>query len=224
MAKRSGNLRSDQFEHQKLTIPAVPTSPLGHRLMFVLFSIGAFVLFAPIILLPLIKDHCELLAQEALLVRVNQELDAELARQDTLVEAFKSDATINERLAVLDLRFNNPDEETIPVLPPDFAIMPSEKADQAIYQSTLKIPATWPERVRRAERWAQERGLIDLFLDPTLRTVFLLMAAGLLIAGFVLFAPRVQPETARIITPNAPNTDTHSSGRTANSHPPMTAV
>ncbi|MBX3394444.1 MAG: hypothetical protein KF841_03660 [Phycisphaerae bacterium] len=217
-------MRTEQFEHPKLTTHQAPTSPLGHRLMFVLFSIGAFVLFAPIILLPLIKDHCELLAQEALLVRVNQELDAELARQDALVEAFKSDATINERLAVLDLRYNNPDEETIPVLPPDFAIMPSEKADQAVFQSALKIPAAWPERVRRAEQWAQERGLIDLFLDPTLRTVFLLMAAGLLIAGFVLFAPRIQPEAARIMSPNAPGTDAHSGGRAAKSHPPMTAV
>ena len=167
--------------------------------MFVLFSVGAFALFAPIVVLPLIKDHCELLAEEARLVQVNTELEKEVARQEALVEAFQKDATINERLAVLDLHYNNPREETVAVLPADFAVMPSEIASEPAYQSVLKIPEDWPDRTRKWERWAQDRGLIDLFLDPTLRTVFLLMAGGLLISAFVLFAPRIHAAPARLV-------------------------
>ena len=178
----------------------MPTSPLGHRLMFMTFCVGAFLLFAPVVVLPIIKDHCELLAEEARLVVVNQQLEKQLARQEALVRAFKEDATVNERLAVLDLHYRNPSVETIDVLPPDFAYMPSERTDEPIYQSALKIPDTWPPRVREAERWAQQKGVIDLFMDASLRPVFLLMACGLLVAAFVLFAPRVQPDKARLVS------------------------
>lgn len=174
--------------------------------MFVIFSLGAFVLFAPVVLLPMLKDHCALLAEESKLIQANEELRKELARQEALVDAFQKDATINERLAVLDLRYNNPGEETVAVLPPDFTLLPDKPAEEAQFQSVLKLPADWPTRVRRAEMWAEERGLIDLFLDPMFRPVFLLMAGGLIVAAFVLFAPRVHPETVRIVSPDPPGT------------------
>lgn len=183
--------------------------------MFVIFTLGAFTLFAPIVILPLIKDHCELLAEETRLLRVNGELEKEVARQDALVEAFQKDATINERLAVLDLHYNNPAEETVRVVPSDFAVMPSEVAAEPKYQSALKIPEDWPARVRRWEFWAEERGLISLFLDPTLRTVFLLMAAGLIISAFVLFAPRIHPESVRVIQSDSASPDESLEARTA---------
>ncbi|MBK8270974.1 MAG: hypothetical protein IPK83_22760 [Planctomycetes bacterium] len=85
------------------------------------------------------------------------------------------------------------------MLPPDFAVIPSETMEEPAFQSVLKIPATWPERIRSVEAWAEGKGVIDLFLDSTLRPVFLMMAGGLIVAAFVLFAPRVQPTIARIM-------------------------
>jgi len=172
-------------------------------MMFVVFTLAAFVLFMPVVLFPLIRDHCQLLADETQLKLVTADLEKELVRQEALVQAFKEDATVNERLAVLDLHYNNPSEETVNVLPSHFAIMPAERAGEPAHQSVLKIPATWPDRIRQYELWAQRHGLIDLFMDHALQPVFLLMAGGLIVAALVLFAPRVQPESARVIQPQA---------------------
>jgi hypothetical protein len=61
----------------------------------------------------------------------------------------------------------------------------------------MHIPAHWPAAIRAMGRWTNDRGLVDLFLNPTLRPAFLLMSGGLIVAAFVLFAPRPKPRTPR---------------------------
>ncbi|MCG8408349.1 MAG: hypothetical protein MI923_24375 [Phycisphaerales bacterium] len=179
----------DEQNQQSLSENVIPTSPLGHRIMFVVFALLAFGLFAPTILLPILREHCELLAEEGRLTKQCTELEQETIRQDALLEAFATDQTINERLAVLDLHYKNPNEIVVPVLRTDqVTVTPSFNLPE--FQSDLSIPAHWPRSVRRLERWAEKKGLIDLYLDPALRPAFLLMAGGLIIAAFVLCAPR----------------------------------
>jgi|GEM_PF-1527267 len=179
--------------------PPVPTSPFEHRLMFVVFVLLALVLFLPTVLLPEVRDYCLLLEEEARLQERVTGLETELARREALVEAFRNDVVINERLAMIDLNYRKPGVEVLP-LPPlagDLVQEPKPAANAA-HVSALKIPADAPARVREAEAWAERHGLIDLFLDPELKVVFLLMAGGLIVAAFVLFAPRMAPDPRHI--------------------------
>jgi hypothetical protein len=173
------------------------SSPLGHRLMFVLLMLLAFILYAPTTLLPLLKEHCKLLAEETRLQKVLVQLDDELQHKDELAEAFARDSVINERLAMLDLHYMKPDEEVLPVLPPDFAppSVPEPKAPPT--RSALGLPDDWPPWAIQAEVWANDHGLIDLFLAKDLRPIIYLMAAGMVVAAFVLFAPRRKSRRGR---------------------------
>ncbi|HKQ49179.1 MAG TPA: hypothetical protein VJZ71_14000 [Phycisphaerae bacterium] len=185
---------SDNFTPTQL---AVPTSPLGHRLMFVLLTLLAFALFAPTVLLPILRDHCELLAEESRLQKRVAELEGDVAHHEELAYAFAHDSVINERLAVLDLRYRRPDEVVIPVLAGNLAKPePPRTPPPAPARSALNLPDDWPAWTLAAESWSARHGLIDLFLDSMLRPVFLLMSGGLTIAAFVLFAPRIRVREA----------------------------
>jgi hypothetical protein len=162
--------------------------------MFLLLLGLSFFVFAPTVLLPILRDYCDLLAEETQLAADVAALEAEVARRDELMYAFKNDAVVNERLAVLDLHYKRPNEVILPVLG-DGSFLPhqAENPTQAQASRTaLHLPADWPHWALRAESWADSKGLISLFLDPSLRPVFLLMSCGLTIAAFVLFAPRLR--------------------------------
>jgi hypothetical protein len=177
------------------------SSPLGHRLMFLLLMLLAFVLYAPTTLLPLLKEHCELLAEEVRLHKVLTQLEQEIQHRDELAKAFAQDSVINERLAMLDLHYTKPDEEVLPVLPPDFAPPKVPEPEVPPPRSALGLPDDWPPWAIKAEVWANGSGLIDLFLDPDLRPIFFWMAGGIVIAAFVLFAPKRRRRRSRRDTP-----------------------
>ena len=173
------------------------SSPMGHRIMFIVLASLAFGLFAPTILLPILREHGQLLAEEARLIRQTSDLQNEIDRQEALIEAFASDLTINERLAVLDLNYQNPNEEVLPVLPTGLDVATPEPVGPPVQQSVQLVPGDWPAAIRTMERWTNDRGLIELFLNPTLRPAFLLMSGGLIVAAFVLFAPRPKQHPRR---------------------------
>lgn len=175
--------------------------------MFVLFVVLSFALFAPVVILPIIRDHCELLVEESRLRDRNAMLRAELDRRIAMCDAFQNDAVVNERLAMLDLHYRKPGEDVLTVLPNHFQADAAVAArPKPVFRSALKIPADWPKPARQAEAWGQRYGLIDLFLNPDVRPAFLLMSGGLLVAAFVLFAPRIpqrrrDPSKPRVLPP-----------------------
>ncbi|MBN2560354.1 MAG: hypothetical protein JXQ75_05430 [Phycisphaerae bacterium] len=173
-----------------------PVSPLGHKLFFVILTCLAFCLFAPSVLLPVLREYCDLLAEETRLTHCLDELESETRSRRDLAEAFAHDAVINERLAVLDLHYRKPNEIVLPVLRHGDARPTPQPAQEPMDEASLTLPAHWPTWAHGARRWADARGLIDLFLDSTLRPVFFLMSAGLIIAAFVLFAPRPRCQRA----------------------------
>jgi hypothetical protein len=180
----------------------VPRSPLGHKLMFVLLSLLSFALFTPTVMLPKLRQYGELLQEEAKLKQRVTELNDEVRHRAELAEAFARDAIVNERLAVLDLGYRKPNEEVYAVLSDDPIPLPeTPPSEQKPPRSALLLPDDWPAWAARAEVWAEQRGLIDLFLDEGLRPVFLFMSGGLLVAAFVLFAPRIRRPAVR----RAPN-------------------
>lgn len=172
------------------------SSPFAHRVLFFLLASLAFVLFAPAVLLPVLQDHCNLLGEEKRLAARIAELDVQAKRRAQLAEAFAHDEIVNERLAQLDLHYEKPGEVIIAVPAANVAAPGAAAADPATKPPPIVLPADWPDWAHRAQQWADERGLIGLFLDSTLRPIFFLMSAGLLIAAFVLFAPEIKSRSA----------------------------
>ena len=171
----------------------LPASPPGHKLMFMGLACAAFCLFAPTVLLPVLHEHCYLIAEEARLTQRVAELEHEIQRQAELAGAFAHDAVINERLAILDLHYQKPNEVILPVLPRGYSAPSSRSAENPTMRGALVFPTHWPAWTHNAERWAADRGLVGVFLNPSLRPVFFFMSAGLVIAAFVLFAPTAPP-------------------------------
>ncbi|MFQ5422528.1 MAG: hypothetical protein ACE5F9_00955, partial [Phycisphaerae bacterium] len=170
-----------------------PTSPLGHRVLFVVLALLAFGLFAPTVLVPLLREHARLQTTETRLAAHVADMRAELERRRELLDAFRHDTLINERLALLDLNYHRLNEIVLPVYMSDRRTPSAATEPHEARNSLLSLPPDWPAWTHRAEAWATDRGLTAVFLNEKLRPVFLLMAAGLIIAAFVLFAPRPQP-------------------------------
>lgn len=182
-----------QQDETQVPIEEDPSSPLGHRFMFVLLTLLAFVLFAPTVLMPVLREHCDLLAEEARLREQITQLERDVKRSDELIEAFANDALINELLAIKDLHYKKRGEVILPIQPSPANLLPTvPEGDEKPDRRLLKLPDYWPEWTREAQQWCDQYGLIDLFLDSRTRPVFLLMAGGLVIAAFVLFAPGVR--------------------------------
>ena len=158
--------------------------------MFAALMCLALGLFAPTILLPILREHCELLAEEARLTRRIAELERETRHRSDLAEAFAHDAVINERLAMLDLRYRKPNEVVLPVVPRADTRHATQPLVEPPSECSLRLPSHWPSWAHDARDRADAYGLTDRFLDPALRPVFLLMSVGLVIAAFVLSAPR----------------------------------
>src|SRR5205807_346594 len=120
---------------------AAATSPLSHRLMFVTLALAAFGLYAPTVLLPLVREYGELLGEERRLAAAVGKLESEVARRDDLLDAFRYDSEINERLALLDLHYRRPDEEILPVLAAGANAPALGAADQAETPGGLMLSA-----------------------------------------------------------------------------------
>lgn len=184
------NDRTDAKPFEPMPVQPIGPSPLGHRIMFALLALLAFALFAPTVVLPMIREYGAVRAEEAVLVHRCAALQDEIDHRARLIEAFAADPAVNEKLAMLDLQYRKPGEEILPVLPRVYEPAPPPKYVPPPARSELLTPDDWPDWAIRAELWAQQRQLIELFLDDDLRPIFLLMSAGLLIAAFALFAPR----------------------------------
>lgn len=170
--------------------PDAAVSPPSHCLMFVILASLSFALFGLTVLLPLLREHTEILAEEERLTVRVAALEAESRRRSDLLDAFQHDTQIIERLALLDLNYQRPDEVVLPVyLAPGRSRSPEQVAESPP-TGPLLLPAGWPAWAHRAQAWADRKGLVRLFLNPTLRPVFLLMSGGLIVAAFVVFAPR----------------------------------
>lgn len=165
-------------------------SSAGHRFMFVVLMLSAFSVFAPSVLLPMIREHTALLASEVRLAEEVAATEAELERRGEVLEAFKSDPQTIARLALLDLRYRRPDEVVLSVHPTPASRSVTKPTADTVRPNGLDLPPAWPSWSHSVETWASRQGLIDLFLDASLRPVLLLMSGGLLVAAFVLFVPR----------------------------------
>lgn len=192
------------YPNENTTARASASSPLGHRVMFLCLAVIAFVIFAPTVLFPILREHGKLVAEEAKLQQHVARLEKEVRRRAELRVSFEEDVVVNERLAILDLRYTRPDEVVLPVLPSGDSPATLSLSSEPSSRSKLLLPDDWPSWATKAETWANRHGLISPFLDRTLRSVMLLMSGGLLVSAFILFAPRVRrPRLAESTPPTS---------------------
>ncbi len=159
--------------------------------MFVVLVGLAFAAYAPAALMPVLEDYARTWRERERLGEYVRRLEEAVEQQERLAAAFRSDPAVNERLAQLDLRYQHPGEEVVPLLPatnPASADGPGWSALGPDADDRL-VPPHGPPWVLWLEAAARERGLLRLMRDPSIRTVLLLMAAGLMIAAFVLYPP-----------------------------------
>lgn len=194
--------------------PEERVSTLGHRLLFVVLMLSAFALYVPTTLLPILMEHCRLLTEERRLTDVVAQLEAELQHREEMAKAFAQDSIINERLAVLDLHYANPGEEVVPVLPPDFSVLRLPVAEGPPSRSRLGLPDDWPAWALSVERWANDNGLMGIFLDPGVRPILYFMAGGLVVAAFVVLSPRRRRR--RLPTGMSPHVNRHAADSAPN--------
>jgi len=159
-------------------------------LLFSLFVGAAFLLFALPVLLPVLREHARLLEEERLLTEEVERLNARRLALDQLAKAMQTDARLNERLARSDLGYEREGEETVMLRPGPYVAKVSDSAPAETPRIAAVVPRSWPGWTQRLETWADSRGWLSPFLDPRLRGIWLLMSGGLLVAAFVLFAPR----------------------------------
>jgi len=159
-----------------------PVSPVSHVVCFwVLLSIGA-CLFASSALCPMWQERQAVLAAHE---QEQQRLDTlrrEWEQTQVIVRALEKDPTINRHDALRELNYRVPGHEVVPTRP--------EQLAGATHESSAK-----PRTIRVLWRWEvpQSWYSFDAWVDYVgtwkVRRAFLLAAAVLASAAFVLFAP-----------------------------------
>lgn len=169
--------------------PASAPNSLLERLLFLLFILAAFLLFAAPTLLPILQTHARLLEEERALTLDLKRLQARSDHLVAFAASLTDDPGTNERIARIDLGYQKPGESVL-ILPPPAPTADADTQPTRRHPDIALIPQTWPPWAQAAEQWASERGLLAPMLDPALRSTWMLMSAGLLIAAFTLFPPR----------------------------------
>jgi hypothetical protein len=161
-------------------------APGGHAVMFWVLVGMAVLVFAPCVLVPIWMQTEELMQAEREAQAGLAQLQARVSDQQRLIDGLRNDPLVNERVARRDLRFQHAAEEIVPVgaaARSYDAPMPSPSAEEAVRVES----GGFPSAVESIRRWLPDLPWVELFGRPPNRTMFLLMAAGLVVTAFVLF-------------------------------------
>jgi hypothetical protein len=171
-----------------------PVKDAGNHLVLFWLLIGmAFLVYAPCILVPIWLETEHLIEAERKANAHVAELQANVAEQDRVLDALRSDPLLNERLARRDLRFHRASE----VLLPGAANDEAKTNLLALHGSHVPEPQPIeiddpPVVISLASRWLPALPWKELFATQPNRTIFMLMAGGLLVAAFWLFGHHEQ--------------------------------
>jgi hypothetical protein len=159
----------------------------SHIVMFWVLVVMAALVFTPCVLIPVWLETEDLIEAERRAADGVEAMEKHIGEQDRLIEALTSDPLAVERLARRDLRYRKRDEEAVPV-DERFAFdvpLPTESEAESFGEG--EAPQELPVAVTLARRWLPDLPWVELFGRPPNRTIFLMMAGGLLVAAFVLF-------------------------------------
>lgn len=184
-----GNATSDaRAGFDEAALSTRPTTTVGQRLLFLLFVSVGFVLFAAVTLLPMVDQYARLQDEERALATLVERLEVKNESLHQLAADIMDVPEKTEWLARYELGYQRPGETIIPVQPA--GIMREMAPRSRGEEPKALVPHSWPLWAHTAETWADQRGILSHLLDKELQGIWLLIAGGLVVAAFVLFAPR----------------------------------
>jgi len=169
--------------------------PGGHAVMFWVLVGMAVLVFAPCVLVPIWMQTEELIRAEREAQAVLHRLEMRIGEQKRLMDGLRNDPSVNERVARRDLRFQHAAEELVPVSEAAPARIVSAR-DSAVQETLENGDATLVVTVQAVRRWLPDLPWVELFGRPPNRTIFLLMAAALVVTAFVLFGSTAPARTS----------------------------
>ncbi len=146
--------------------------PIAGDLAFWLFTLLAFALFAPCVILPVKQEHERIHAERDRLAEQVADLAETVRRNDQALQAVQQDPSILEHLAVHELNLPRPGEQRLRVQPREVPLPPA--ADDAIHQPASNPPTTLFAHV---PKWLGKADWEAVFCEPPTRQSALIAAA-----------------------------------------------
>ncbi len=165
--------------------------PVAHAIMFYLLSVTAMVIFAPCVLVPIWKHVQKLQSDERAVAAVIAQLHQQVELNNIRNQALEADPLVIDRVARRELNQRPADEEHIRWSAAELAALRlnlPRDLQAGPQPPEIAMPA-WAERI---SHWLPAWATSDLFAKSPHRQMLLVMAGSLLLAAFVLYAPRAE--------------------------------
>ncbi|HOW72200.1 MAG TPA: septum formation initiator family protein [Phycisphaerae bacterium] len=173
--------------------------PPAHPIMFWVLTGLALAIFVPCVLVPMWMDTEQLREEEQAMAAQVAELKDQIARNQARIEALLADPLVNERIARRELNYRPEGEEVIHWSPYELSTVHTVRSEEPLVTSA-DDPNGLDRWVATLSHWLPAWPWRDLFGRAPNRSLFLMMAGGLLLAAFVLYTPvfgRVPPKATR---------------------------
>lgn len=161
----------------------------AHPIMFCVLTALALSVFTPCVLMPLWYETEQLRNYERACIDVVAALKAQSARNMDRIAALQADPLVVERVMRRELNFQPADERLVHVAMPEVDPLPPLKAEPLSGAEGQPPPSPVVGWVATLSRWLPNWPWRALFLDNPNRMLFLLLAGGLQVAAFLLYAP-----------------------------------
>lgn len=167
--------------------------PASHAIMFYLLSVGALLLFAPCVLVPIWRDVATLRENERAAAAVIAGLHQQVDRNHARIAALEADPLVIERVARRELNQRPDDEQHIRWTAAELAALRLNIPHDLELTPAPQPPAVEvPDWMQRVSRWLPAWATSDLFVRSPHRQMLLIMAGALLLAAFILYTPRAE--------------------------------
>lgn len=168
---------------------APATFHAAHPIMFWLLVSMALAVFAPCVLLPVWIETESVLANERDMETRLSALREQYRLNEIHIQALENDPLVSERLIRRELNVL-PDPERMVQLPPEQLASVRVRLPEDVMSPAPPAEITPPEWMSAIRGWLPSWPWRRLFATDPNRTVLLLMAGGLLVSAFLLYAPR----------------------------------
>ena len=169
-----------------------------HTLAFWLLTLVAGTMFVPCAQLPIDFEYTSWRHHRATVEARVQALRQQAEKNETVIEALRTDPAVNRRLLARDLGYLPPDQEAVTVFTPP-ADGPG-RLPSLVLRGPAAGPHTEPPPVQlkpweaHLEQRLPRGGWLPVFTEPSSRRVLLVMSAALLVTALVFFPARYCPK------------------------------
>jgi hypothetical protein len=175
-----------------------PTDAKGiasHVVMFWVLAGMALAVFAPAVLLPVWVESEGIREQKQELAASNGDLETQAQDNQACIEALLADPVVNERIIRRELNYRLESEEIVQWSPAMSETARFEFCGSDILSEERAVSDPQPGWIAVIHPWLPDWPWRELFVKSPNREMLLLLAGGLLVAAFVLYAPKPKSGT-----------------------------